>query len=193
MRLEIGQPRDVPSSRVVGAHRQRVGIVEAQRHRDGEPHRRELGVELGQRRHAVELQDFLGDRAGVFGIDVDAAGRERVQHDGRVAQALAVRRARLAGGLRGLLEDLAEDVRLGEALGADIEGRRRERNRSAGERDEADNRAQVRIHLAPRGRVATDRQRRRNDPIVPKVCAPPPLLLRTVLVAALSNTPLLSW
>ena len=89
MRLEIGEARDSLRARIVAAHRQRVGVVEPERHGDREAHRRELGVELRQRRHRVELQDLLGDRAGVFGVDVDAAGRERVQHDRGVAEPLA--------------------------------------------------------------------------------------------------------
>ena len=132
MRLEVGQPHDIPGTRIVGAHRQCVGIVETQRNRDRQPHGRQLGVEFGERRNAVEFQDFLGDRARVFGVDVDAAGRERVQYDGRIAQSLAVRRACLAGGLSGLPQDLAQDVRLGEALGADAERRCCKRDRGAG-------------------------------------------------------------
>ena len=42
MRLQIGQAGDAFGARVVAAHRQRVGVVEAERHRDREPHRREL-------------------------------------------------------------------------------------------------------------------------------------------------------
>src|SRR5205085_2038559 len=80
-------------------------------------------VELAQRRHVVELQDLLGDGARIFGVHVDAAGRQRVEHDGGVAEALAVRRAGLAGRDCRLANDLAEDVRLGEALGADGQGR----------------------------------------------------------------------
>ncbi len=144
MRLEVGQARDIRVTRIVGAHRQRIGIVEAQRNTDRQPHWRQFGVEFGQRGNAVELEDFLGDRAGVFGVDVDAAGRERVQHDCRIAQALAVRRTRLAGRLRGLRQDLAQDVRLRETLGAHIQRRRRERNRSAREHDESDNGAHAR-------------------------------------------------
>ena len=51
------------------------------------------------------------------GIDVDAAGLQRGQHDGGVAQALAVFGLAVRGG--GLGQHLAEDVRLGEALRAD--------------------------------------------------------------------------
>ena len=67
----------------------------------------------------------MRDGPGVLGIDVDRRGGERVQHDRGVAQSLAVRRGGFAGGKRRLLDDLAEDVRLGEALGADVQlGRR---------------------------------------------------------------------
>src|SRR5205814_10245260 len=48
----------------------------------------------------------------------DAAARQRLLEDAGVAQALLVDR-RDAGLLQGLVDDLAEDVGLGEALGAD--------------------------------------------------------------------------
>src|SRR4030095_3556401 len=89
--------------------------------------------------YTLSLHDALPicDGARVFGIDVDAAGRERIEHDRRVAQSLAMRRRRLAGALCGLLEYLAQDVRLGEALGSDIKRRRRDRRSGNDERNEA--------------------------------------------------------
>ena len=51
--------------------------------------------------------------------------RQGTEHDRRVAQPLAVQNRRFAGALRRLRENLAQDVRLGEALGADVERRRR--------------------------------------------------------------------
>ena len=46
MRFQIGQAGDAFGACVVAAHRQRVGVVEAERHRDREPHSPEPGVEL---------------------------------------------------------------------------------------------------------------------------------------------------
>ena len=135
MSLEVREPGDALGARVVAAERDGVGVVEPQRHADGKPHRSELGVELGQRRNRLELEDLLGDRAGVLGVYVDAAGGERIQHDRRVAEPLAVRRRCLARGLCALLDDLAQDVRLGEALRADGERRRRNRGGACRKRD----------------------------------------------------------
>ena len=123
MCLQVGQTRNAFRLRIVTAKRQRVRIVETQWNGGGESHWRELGVELGKRGDGIELQDFLGDRSGVFGIDVDVAGRECVQDDRRVAEPLLMRRRGLAGRLRGLPQNFTEDVGLGEALRPDIEGR----------------------------------------------------------------------
>jgi hypothetical protein len=73
--FQFGQARDAFGAGVVAAHRQRVGVVEAQRHRDRQAHRRKPRVELRQRRHGVELENLPRDRACVLGVDVDAAGR----------------------------------------------------------------------------------------------------------------------
>ncbi len=80
-------------------------------------HRRQRRVDLGQRGARRQLQDLAGQRAGVVGIQVDAARLERLEDDGGVAQAGQM--ARLAvrgGGGGGLGQDFTEDVRLGEAL-----------------------------------------------------------------------------
>jgi hypothetical protein len=121
MGFEIGQARDAFALRILAADRQRIGVVESERHGDGKPHRRQFAVQLGKRRHGVELQNFLGDRSRVFGINIDIPRRERVQHDRGVAEALLMRRVRLSRGLRRLPNDFAQDVRFGEALRSDIE------------------------------------------------------------------------
>jgi hypothetical protein len=65
------------------------------------------------------LQDFEVDGAEVFGIDIDCARTQRGQHDRGVAQPLAMfGRGERRGGPG---DDLAEDERLGEALGADTQ------------------------------------------------------------------------
>jgi len=148
MRFEIGQLGDVLRACVLAADRQRVGIVEAERNSNRETYRAKLRVELGKRRHRVELENFLRDRAGVFGVDVDVAARERVQHNRSVAEPLLMHRGRLAGSVRGLLDDLPKDVALGEALRADVERRRGERR---GDRDECGN-ARSTPHRPPEGK-----------------------------------------
>ena len=73
------------------------------------------------------------------------------EHDGRVAKALLMCDGRFAGGLRRLLHDLAEDVRLGEALRADIE-RCRERGCCARrEHRDADGQAGQDVHASVHG------------------------------------------
>ena len=128
MRLQIRQTGDALAFCIVAAHRQRVRVVEPERDADREPHRTQLLIQLRKRGHRVELQYFLGDRARVLGIHVDVARRERVQDDRRIAQTLLMRRARFARRLRGLPDDLSENVRLGEALRADVQRRCRRCN-----------------------------------------------------------------
>ena len=69
------------------------------------------------------MQDFLRDRSEVFGVDVDTAGLQRFQHDGGIAQPLAVDRATLRSG--GRRKDLPQHIGFGEALGADLQHLRR--------------------------------------------------------------------
>ena len=76
--------------RLRGRHRQRVGVLEAQRHRDAEAHRREGAPHRRQVGRLGVLEDLGIDGAGVLGVDVDRAGLQRLEHDRGVAQALAV-------------------------------------------------------------------------------------------------------
>ena len=108
---------DAERLRALLAHRQRVAVVEAERHRGAESQRRERAVQRLQPGAAFELEDLLGDGAGVFGIQVDRAGLERRVEDAGIAEAGPVHR--VAGGAH---DDLAQDVGLGKALGADLEG-----------------------------------------------------------------------
>src|SRR5206468_10861582 len=87
-------------------------------------HWRKLCVELGERRDGVELQNLLGNRAGVFGIDVDRAGGERIEHDRRVTEALLMNSGCLSGSLCRLLQYLAQDVGFGKTLGTHVQRRR---------------------------------------------------------------------
>ena len=70
-------------------------------------------------------EDLARDRPGVFGVDVQLVGLERVEEDLRPAQLAAVQ-----CGMPGVLEqlaagDLAQDHRFGESLRPDADGRRR--------------------------------------------------------------------
>jgi hypothetical protein len=99
-------------------HGQGVRVAEAEWNRRLEPPWREPGVERLQRRAAVTLQELAHDRAGVFRIEVDGAAGQRPLEDARVAEALPVLR-RSSGRHQRPRDDLAQDVRLGEALRAD--------------------------------------------------------------------------
>src|SRR5258708_34575804 len=64
----------------------RVGVVEPEPHRDAEALRCKSAVDPIEIRVAVELEDLLGDRAGIFRIQIDRAGLERGENDAGVAQ-----------------------------------------------------------------------------------------------------------
>ncbi len=139
-RLRPLQPRqrrdrvDAEPRRVGLAHRQRVGVVEAQRHRGLQPARRQQAVQLVDRGRARpgrlrQAQQLARDRAGVLGVDVDRAAGERPFEDAGVAQPRAVL-GRDAGVQQRLPHQLAEHVALGEALRAD-DHRRLGRRRAA--------------------------------------------------------------
>ncbi len=123
---EVGEFRDAQGLRAILAHGERIAVVEAERDARLEPLRGERPVQLGKRRTSGQADDLGSDGAGVFGIDVDRAGLERGSDDAGVAE------PRLVLTARGSRQDLAEDVGLGEALGADLEavcGVRRARQR----------------------------------------------------------------
>ena len=90
---------------------------------------------------------------GVFGIDVDRAGLERLREDRGVSEARLVDRARAreAGSLG---DDLAQDVGLGEALGAHAQDGLVRRRRARGEARKQEN-DEDRTHGAMIGYVAS--------------------------------------
>ena len=114
---EVADGLDAQLRRLRGGHRQRIGVLKAERHADPQAQRLEIAPHRGQVGRLRVLQDLGVDGAAVLGVDVDRAGLQRLEHDRGVAQALPV----LGLGVRrsGLRDHLAEDVRLGEALGAD--------------------------------------------------------------------------
>jgi hypothetical protein len=79
-------------------------------------------VQLLEGRVALALEQLADDGAGVLGIEIDRPARERLLEDAGIAQALPVYRRR-AGGGQCPGDDLAQDVRLGETLRADDDGR----------------------------------------------------------------------
>ncbi len=122
----------------IAAHGQRIRIVKAQRHGHAQTQRGEFAAHLFQFNGFVVLEDFAGDGAHVFGIHVNAARLQRGEHDGRVAQALAVFRLDVRRGA--LLEDIAENIRFRKTLRAHFQdtrvGRVRERCGAKNEKGE---------------------------------------------------------
>ena len=127
---QVGQARDAAPRRFVFTQCQRVGVVETERHRHLELARCQQRIELIQRRVVLPLQHLARNRAGVFGVDIDCTRAQRLFENAGVAQTLLV-----GGGdavcLQRLAHDLAEDVGLGEALGANRNGRGRKCGRGS--------------------------------------------------------------
>lgn len=114
MLSQIAQGADAQPLRIVGAHGERIAVVEAERHADadaefGQPPAGFLGGH-----GCILLQDFALDGACVFGIDIDAPCTQCLEHDGRVAQALPVLDGRM--GCSGPRHDFTKDVGFGKAL-----------------------------------------------------------------------------
>ena len=122
-RLEqVGDAVDAQGLGFGPRHRQRVGVVEAERNRGLQLARCEPAIQLLERRIAVTLEQLANDRSGVLGVQVDRTAGERLLEDAGVAEAGLVNRGPTRAGKR-LRQDLAEHVRLGEPFRADHQGR----------------------------------------------------------------------
>ena len=118
VRGEGAQGANPQSLGVGGAHGQRVAIVKPQGHGHAQAQRCQGLVHLLQRQRAGALENLLADGAHIFGVQVYLPRAQGLVHDGRVTKPLA-HLGRCAGMGRGLLrQQLGQDVRLGEALGA---------------------------------------------------------------------------
>jgi hypothetical protein len=117
---QVADPGETEGARPVLAHCQGIGVVEAQRHRYPEPQGGQAPIE-GREVGGLCLEELAAHGARVVRIEIDAAGPDGRKEDGGVAQAPGVGHLRLARRAGGLGEDLAQDVRLGEAFGADDE------------------------------------------------------------------------
>jgi len=116
MAAQVGNGLDPESVGLLGAHAQRIGVVEAQwrGYRQpvfGECAAQSIEVSVGQ------LQDFPGKGAGVFRVGVDFAFQQRAPDDAGAAEAAPVF-YRVTGFARGESGDFAENHRLGEGFGA---------------------------------------------------------------------------
>ncbi len=127
MLRQVAERADAERLRALLAHRQRIAVIKAERHRHAEAERRERPVQVREAGIAFQLEDLLGDGARVFRVEVDRAGLERRIENAGVAQAGPVYAA--AGRAQ---DDFAEDVGLGEALGADGQRFRMDGKNTAG-------------------------------------------------------------
>ena len=115
MSNEVGDAQNGERLSTLLAHRECIAVVKTERHAGREAVASERPVQLLERRLARLVHDLGRDRAAVLGVNIDRARFQRREQDAGVAEArpvLAAARAR---------DDLAEDVGLGEALGADAQ------------------------------------------------------------------------
>src|SRR5205814_8100300 len=118
MCLQIADRANAELSCAITAHDQRVGIVEAERLGHADSRLVKLVRDLFKRQLIAPLQNFLGDRAGVLGINVDLSGAKSFPDDDRTAHALTM----LSGNssiAKTSLGDFTENVGFSEFLGAD--------------------------------------------------------------------------
>ena len=129
VRAQVGDAFDAQLRRLVPAHADRVGVVEAQRVGDADAQWFQpdaQGGDVGVGGHV--MQQFVAQRAGVLRVGVDVALAQGLPQDAGAAE-FALVHGRHAGVARGQARDLAQDHRLGELLGADP---RRLRDRQRG-------------------------------------------------------------
>jgi len=127
------QVRQRVNSQLLGAifpHRERISVIETERHARDQPLRRQGPVQLVQPPAAAQPDHLGGNGAGVFRINVDGTGLQRRDDDAGIAEA----RLQLAAARTG--QDLAEDIGLGEALRADSHRVLRLRRADAGEEED---------------------------------------------------------
>lgn len=94
-----------------------VGVLEAERDARLQSHGRQPGVHLGEGQLAVGLQYLARDRPGILGVRIDRAIAQGF-HENRCVSHAGTMRGRRTRAPHGLDRDLAQDVRLGEALRA---------------------------------------------------------------------------
>ena len=97
MRAQIADRSNVAGRGGVASHDERVGVVEAEFIGNPDAEFGEFSPERLERNDAGRLQNFFGDRAGVFGIKRDLAGAKRFPENDRSAHSLAVLRVEAGG------------------------------------------------------------------------------------------------
>ena len=112
---EIRDSANAELRRCLLPHADGVGIVEAKRAGHHQSHFCQRAAKLGFRPQALPGENFLGQRAGIFRIDVDIAPAKRLPQDARAAELAAMTRGG-AGRADQPGDDLAQDHGFGEFL-----------------------------------------------------------------------------
>jgi hypothetical protein len=95
MPRQIRHARDSEDLRTLLRHRNRVGVAEAERHRDAEAVRCKLTPQRLQVCRLAAIEELERERSGVLRIEVDRAVLERCKNDRGVAEPLMMSGARL--------------------------------------------------------------------------------------------------
>ncbi len=121
--FEIGNARNSQRGSPLARQRQSIGVAEAERLRNADPF---LAQQTADRRFVRDIltgEDFGPDRAGVFGIDVDLAGHQGIEHDACPAELAVVDGVEPAVGGQEP-QHFAQNDRLGEFFRPDSDLRR---------------------------------------------------------------------
>src|SRR6202045_182475 len=135
----IFQVRDCAKTKLlcaVSQHHECVSVVESKRFGHADAGSSELIRDLLERQFIASFQNFLRNRAGVLRINIDLSATERLPKNDRAAHSLPVFNGN-SGVTQTALRNFAEDIRLGEFLGADHDrfGRQRTRRKNKESRD----------------------------------------------------------
>src|ERR1700682_5059681 len=109
MLAEIADRANAESRGFFAAHDERVGVVEAERLSDPDAELCERISNLLDRQRFVRLQNFLADRAGIFGIATDLPAAQRFPKNDRAAHSLSMFRGN-AGVLERAFRDFSENI-----------------------------------------------------------------------------------
>ena len=92
-RRQVGERADPQPRGHIFAHADRISVTESQRPAHADAALRQRRAEGLLAADVLAGQDLAGDRPGVFGVDVQLAGLERVEEDLRPSQLAEVGRA----------------------------------------------------------------------------------------------------
>src|SRR6266404_4769820 len=118
MFLEVADRSNAELARASAPHHECGCVVKPERFRHADAEFMQLSDDEITVHWVASLQNFLHDRAGVFGVGIDLSAAQRLPKNDRPAHSLSVfgPSASIVQSARG---DLAEDVRLGKFLRTD--------------------------------------------------------------------------